>query len=111
MTSVRHLHMTSPVKVRYLTGVNHELTLEAHRDDLGLLGTPDGSTANKRFDYPYWAADNGCFKEVFGGKWDEGKWLAWLERMTPKNCLWATLPDVVGDATATYWRSMKYIET
>lgn len=53
-----------------------------------------------------WIADNGCFS----GKWDEGKWLRWLDRMLPfqASCLMATAPDVVGDAQATLERFAYY---
>lgn len=45
-----------------------------------------------------WAADNGCFADT----WDADTWLAWLRRMADvPGCLWATVPDVVGDADAT----------
>jgi hypothetical protein len=53
-----------------------------------------------------WAADNGCFTQPQAYT-DDG-YLAWLERMTPyaDRCLFATAPDVVGDAEATRARSL-----
>lgn len=48
-----------------------------------------------------WAADNGRFNSPHEYS-DEG-YLAWLEKMRPHadRCLFATAPDVVGDAAAT----------
>lgn len=48
-----------------------------------------------------WAADNGCFSE----KWDEARWLAWLDKDLPRaGCLFAVVPDVVADHEATVER-------
>lgn len=46
-----------------------------------------------------WAADNGAFS----GAWDPGRWATWLAAMVPARdrCLFAVVPDVVGDAAAT----------
>ncbi len=53
-----------------------------------------------------WAADNGCFS----AGWDETKWRSWLEREDhPRaGCLFAVVPDVVGDAAATLERFWEY---
>lgn len=56
-----------------------------------------------------WCADNGCFGKGYPG--DEG-WLAWLDRFTTEQrerCLFATAPDVVGDAAATLKRSSPWL--
>lgn len=46
----------------------------------------------------YWAVDNG----VFTGKFDAKEYLAFLGSRTPdRHCLFATAPDVLGDAGAT----------
>lgn len=52
-----------------------------------------------------WAADNGCFTAHV--PFDLDRYLAWLERWRPSadRCLFATAPDVVGDAAATWARS------
>lgn len=95
----------------YLTGVSNELTRAANRRDLGLLGTPAGATWRQREDYPFWAADNGCFVDAFKpGAFDAAKWLAWLAEVGPAGCLFATLPDVVGKAHATWSRSINYVD-
>jgi hypothetical protein len=97
--------------IRYLTGVSNELTRAECRDDLGLLGTPAGSTWKQKNSYPMWAADNGCFAELKRpGCFVPARWLEWLELAGSDRCLWATLPDVVGDARATWTRSEPYVD-
>jgi hypothetical protein len=46
-----------------------------------------------------WAADNGRFAAP--QDYTDESYLAWLERMPVASCLFATAPDVVGDAAAT----------
>lgn len=46
-----------------------------------------------------WAADNGRFSQP--QNYTDEKYLAWLDRMPREGCLFATAPDVVGDAGAT----------
>jgi hypothetical protein len=73
---------------------------------LGMLTTPvDGRSP---VDYPVWAADNGCFGKGYPG---DAKWLAWLEKHSAHadRCLFATAPDVVGDAQATLDRSRPHM--
>jgi len=55
-----------------------------------------------------WAADNGCFSRNYVG--DE-RWLAWLAKHADHagRCLFATAPDVVGDAQATLARSAPHL--
>lgn len=52
-----------------------------------------------------WAADNGCFTRP--DLYTDDGYLRWLEkrRQDPHECLFATAPDVVGDALATLERS------
>lgn len=48
-----------------------------------------------------WAADNGAF----GVRFDEARWLRWLDRDHPRSgCLFAAVPDVVGDHVETLRR-------
>jgi hypothetical protein len=55
-----------------------------------------------------WAADNGCFAKT----WKEDRWLAWLQKDHPRSgCLFASVPDVVGDAAATLERWHQYAAT
>lgn len=51
-----------------------------------------------------WAADTGCFTQP--AKYDEEQYLRWLDARNPETCLFATAPDVVGDAEATVERSL-----
>lgn len=78
--------------------------MEAGR--LGFIDTP--AQRNKRPAGVTWCADNGCFGAGYPG--DE-KWLAWLERHAgdAATCLFATAPDVVGDAAATLERSAPWL--
>lgn len=55
-----------------------------------------------------WCLDNNCFgKEEF----NEDKWWSWLQdpRLDRPSCLFATAPDVVGDAEATLERSLPWL--
>lgn len=69
---------------------------------LGMMATP--AERRSPADFPAWAADNGCYGKGYPG--DNG-YLAWLDKHAAHagRCLFATAPDVVGDATATLVRS------
>jgi hypothetical protein len=73
---------------------------------LGYIDTP--AQGNRRPDGVTWCADNGCFGKGYPG---DMKWLAWLEKNAADagTCLFATAPDVVGDATATLERSAPFL--
>lgn len=84
---------TSPVPV---------VRAELDRRRIGLMCAPRGSLPRPGW---LWAADNGCFSDA----WVEEKWLTWLRRDHPRSgCLFATVPDVVGDAEATRERWERY---
>jgi hypothetical protein len=74
--------------------------------DLGMICTPAGG----RPPLPGvpWGADNGCFGKGYPGS---AGWLAWLRRLAEhtNRCLWASAPDVVGDAAATLARSRLHL--
>lgn len=55
-----------------------------------------------------WAADNGCFSTHYVG---DTAWIEWLARHAEHatRCLFATAPDVVGDAAATLERSAPHL--
>lgn len=56
-----------------------------------------------------WCADNGCFGKGYPG---DDVWLGWLDSYTPEErsrCLFATAPDVVGDAAETLTRSAPWL--
>lgn len=78
-----------------------------HNQDLGYIDTP--AQGNRRPAGVVWCADNGCFGKGYPG--DE-KWLAWLEKNAhaAADCLFATAPDVVGDAAATLERSKPWLQ-
>jgi hypothetical protein len=77
-----------------------------HAQTIGYIDTP--AQGNKRPAGVTWCADNGCFGKGYPG--DE-KWLAWLETNAhaAADCLFATAPDVVGDAEATLARSAPFL--
>lgn len=73
--------------------------------DLGLMLTP--MMGNRpEMGRSLWAADTGCFGQP--DKHDDEAYLTWLaQRDTHADrCLFATAPDVVGDAEATLARSL-----
>lgn len=73
---------------------------------LGFIDTP--AQRRIRPEGVIWCADNGCFGKGYPG--DE-KWLAWLAKNAhdAERCLFATAPDVVGDAVATLARSAPFL--
>ena len=75
----------------------------------GLLGYIDTPTqGNKREPGVTWVADNGCFGKGYPG---DIQYIAWLlaNRDDASTCLFATAPDVVGDAKATLKRSKPFL--
>lgn len=74
--------------------------------ELGLIDTPA-----QRMSRPAgvtWAADNGCFGKGWPG---DVAWWSWLvsHACDASSCAWATAPDVVGDAAATWERSAAWL--
>jgi len=69
---------------------------------LGFIDTP--AQGNRRPPGIEWCADNSCFGSSYPG---DDKWFAWLAKNAHEaaTCLFATAPDVVGDAAATLARS------
>lgn len=79
-----------------------------HAGELGQMCSP-AERRDPLSGVPF-ALDNGCY----GHGWvDEQHWLAWLARLTPHahRCLFATAPDVPGDAAATLARSRPHLAT
>lgn len=66
--------------------------------DIGLMLTPN--TGYRLDNVAVWALDNGCFTNAYPG---DDAYIALLDRLRPwsARCLFATAPDVVGDAAAT----------
>jgi hypothetical protein len=76
------------------------------RRDIGVLASYHNGqkSIRKHFSTTIWAADNGCFTKPDLDVEDYLRWLAELRVYLP-TCLFATAPDVVGDAGATWERS------
>lgn len=89
----------------YLSGaVRPELV--GKRRDLGFILTPQ--MGNKPdLSAMAWGADNGCFAHP--ERFDGDKYLAWLAARPAATCLFATAPDVVGDAAKTLERSLPFL--
>ena len=87
----------------YLSGaVNKTLV---RRPDVGYMLTPMmGNRAD--LDGTLWAADTGCFNQP--EKYDQEEYLRWLRARASyaRRCLFATAPDVVGDAVGTMEKSI-----
>lgn len=82
------------------TPSNPAVREEMRRGRIGAMMNPgDGKTADLLAGISF-ALDNGCFTDPEGF---EGPWRASLERRLPdrQRCLFAVVPDVVGDAGAT----------
>lgn len=89
----------------YLANPCAPKAVAAMRDGLiGYMDTP--AQGNARPAGVTWAADNGCFGAGYPG---DDAWLAWLTANSPDGCLFATAPDVVGDAAATLERSAPHL--
>lgn len=75
-------------------------------ETLGFIDTP--AQGNRRPEGVIWCADNGCFGKGYPG---DDAWLAWLSKnaYAADSCLFATAPDVVGDAAATLERSAPWL--
>ena len=88
------------------TSVTQAVTELCGRSDVGLMMTPAASKPRllERAGCA-WAADIGCWSRE--SAFDLGEYIRWLETMRPFNsdCLFATAPDVVGDALRTLDRS------
>ncbi|NKS29261.1 hypothetical protein GS534_00785 [Rhodococcus hoagii] len=73
---------------------------------IGFIDTP--AQGNRRDAGLTWCADNGCFGSGYPG---DIEYLAWLtaHRHDADTCVFATAPDVVGDAKATLARSKPFL--
>lgn len=96
------IYLTASYKqsVQSADGALHEL-------GLGYMQTPQAGVRLTMLSQlnAIWAADNGCFSQ--GASFNLASYLAWLTKLKPviANCLFATAPDVVADAEATWKRS------
>lgn len=74
--------------------------------ELGFIDTP--AQGNLRPKGVIWCADNGCFGKGWPGY---EAWVAWLKKNSHAagDCLFATAPDVVGEAELTLARSEPWL--
>lgn len=96
----------------YLSGATNA-GVRAMADDwpIGLMVQPGNRVHSHIRLFPHYAADNGCFAESKGKPFDPAWWLTWLDRLPREKCLFATAPDVLGDAEATWARSEPWLVT
>lgn len=93
----------------YLSGVERAETRQAAAAGypLGVMAQPDTAVHLQPRYYRAWAADNGCYSR--GERFRLDAYLAWLVGLgCRETCLFATAPDVVADARAT-WERSRYV--
>lgn len=88
----------------YLTGATNVHTRNRGGLRLGVMLQPSSGYVGQVDDYDCHAADNGCFSQ--GGRFELDSYLTWLDTVPRLRCLFATAPDVYGDAEATLARSL-----
>lgn len=92
------------VAVIYLSGAVQQSL--SNRPDVGYMLTPNiGNKAD--LSNTIWAADTGCFSAPEAFSWE--RYAAWLDARPREKCLFATAPDVVGDAAETWKRSKDFL--
>jgi hypothetical protein len=94
------MKVTIPI---YLSGAPRP-ELADRLDLFGALLTPQ--MGNVIPDGVIYGIDNGCFNPKVSAKFKAASYLAWLDKRDRHSCLFATAPDVVGDAAATLERSL-----
>lgn len=97
--------------MKYLSGVSSApLRAVCREHNIGLMCQPGNGYTTQIDQFPFWAADNGCFGK-YADVFDPEKWFAWLitHKAKASTCLFATAPDVVGNAAATLWRSRPWL--
>lgn len=91
----------------YLSGgIPAGLRALAHTAPVGLMVQPGNNLIAQVDRFAHWGADNGCYAK--GDSFDLAGYYQYLDRPTAEvraRCLFATAPDVVGDAAATWVRS------
>lgn len=87
--------------MRYLSGTPAGIAAELADGTLGLLRSPRSRDRLDRV--AVWGMDNGCFTGAYPGDVQYLGLLGRLRRHQPR-CLFVTVPDVVGNATATLAR-------
>lgn len=89
----------------YLTGSHGRHVITLGRDDLGLMMQPGGGRCPRQaLGSVWWAADNALYRDPDASHRRYLRFL--LDRAAyADRCLFATAPDVLGDAAATWRRS------
>lgn len=85
----------------YLSGKKIDCT-----DQIGVMLSFNAGKQSKH-GHNLFAADNGCF--VQADKYSDDGFLTWLDQLDRGACLFATAPDVVGDAVATRKRAYRML--
>lgn len=85
----------------YLSGKKIDCT-----DQIGVMLSFNAGKQSKH-GHNLFAADNGCF--VQAAKYSDDGFLAWLDQLDRAACLFATAPDVVGDAIGTRKRAYRML--
>lgn len=85
----------------YLSGKKIDCT-----DQIGVMLSFNAGKQSKH-GHNLFAADNGCF--VQADKYSDDGFLAWLDQLDREACLFATAPDVVGDAVGTRKRAYRML--
>ena len=88
----------------YLTSASTLAVRELQQEGvIGKMVTPLSRSARASVKGLRWGIDNGCFLQ--GDRFDVNGYLHWLDKLPRDGCLFATAPDVVGNAEATLARS------
>ncbi len=92
----------------YLSGAppNAARLSKYKENNVGVIYTPNmGARPGQIEHINFWAADTGCYSR--GNNFDLDNYLRWLDdrKQYADKCLFATAPDVVGNAFATWQRS------
>lgn len=99
------LYLTNPCSDAAITAMGQGL--------LGMIDTPYQSKVRRVVQAhaagAAWCADNGAYTD----RWQAAEWWAWLtadrQLGATSTCLFATAPDVVGDADATWERAQPWL--
>jgi hypothetical protein len=85
----------------YLSGKKIDCT-----DQIGVMLSFNAGKQSKH-GHNLFAADNGCF--VQADKYSDDGFISWLDQLDREACLFATAPDVVGDAVGTRKRAYRML--
>jgi hypothetical protein len=97
------------VVLYFANPTSNPLTHEAMREGkLGFIDTPRQGNGKFKTNEMQWCADNGCFND---SSFNEEKWWKWLQNPSHNisSCVFATAPDVMGNAEATIKRSKPWL--